>query len=121
MCGVAAKNGLTIRPAGRAHLSLSGFRTAGRIAPAQMTGSQMPPSNFQLAGIAPDRGEVSLIWGYLGMSVLARPALPIGRSRAEIFALFAFGAEGNLPLSEISDRFMLPLGVKGICPFRLLG
>ena len=67
-----------------------GFRPVVRIAPAQMTGSQMPPSNFQLAWVAPDRGGVSLIWGYLGMAVLDRPTLPIGLSRAEISALFVF-------------------------------
>lgn len=55
-----------------------------RIAPAQMTGRQMPLSNHaQMGMVAPDRGGVSLLWGYLGMAVLARPALPIGWSRRE--------------------------------------
>lgn len=42
--------------------TLGGFRSVVRIAPTQMTGSQMPLSNHaQMGVVAPDRGGVSLI------------------------------------------------------------
>lgn len=47
---------MCIRPAGRAHLALTGFRSVVRIVPAQMTESKMASSDrAQMGVVAPDR------------------------------------------------------------------
>lgn len=89
-CGATAKIGLSIRPAGRAHLSLSGFRTAGRIAPAQITGGQMALSDqAQMGVVAPDRGgllQSGDTWVWPFWTGLCRQS---------------DGAEGNIPVEPL--------------------